>query len=176
LSPKGGRIEPCMQKPIYPFAPSYIHLSWRQDSALLPLIPPYSSSHSVSSSQRSYSTSTLDSKYPSALHMPELGIITYESHFDNDEEQMNDPGEKVIHIGKSYISWRGLSNLLSLIALIGAIIALFVVYPVFAFYRYNDRNSAIVNNPNINATGQAEELAIDSRDQLILTFVPLSFL
>jgi hypothetical protein len=108
--------------------------------------------------------------------MPELGIITYESHFDNDEEQMNDPGEKVIHIGKSYISWRGLSNLLSLIALIGAIIALFVVYPVFAFYRYNDRNSAIVNNPNINATGQAEELAIDSRDQLILTFVPLSFL
>jgi hypothetical protein len=175
LSQKGGCTEPCMQKPIYPFVPSYIHLS-RHDSTLLPLIPPYSSSHSVSSSQRSYSTSTLDSKYPSALHMPELGIITYDSQFGDDEEQMNVPVEKVIHIGKSYVSWRGLSNLLSLIALIGGTISLFVVYPVFAFYRDNDRNSAIINNPNVNTTGQAEELAADSWDRVILTFVPLLFL
>lgn len=107
--------------------------------------------------------------------MPELGIITYDSQFDDDDEEMKVPG-KAICIGKSYVSWRGLSNLLSLIAVIGSIIVLFVVYPVFAFYRDNDRNSAIINNPNMNATGQAEELAIDTRDQQILMFVPLLFL
>lgn len=108
--------------------------------------------------------------------MPELGIINYDSQFDDDEEQMNGPSEKVVHIGKSNVSWRGLCNLLSLFALIGGVIALFVIYPVFAFYRESDRNSAIVNNPSINATGQAEEPAIGSRDQLLVTFVPLFFL
>jgi len=97
--------------------------------------------------------------------MPDLGIIAYDVHLDDDE------GEKGVPVEKPCISWRGLSNLLSLIALIGGIIALFVIYPVFEFYRYSDRNSEIISNPNINATGQAEVAAIGSRDQLPLMSV-----
>ncbi|KAM6494713.1 hypothetical protein JOM56_009336 [Amanita muscaria] len=141
--------------PWLPGPPARFGYHPRSHNLILPLIPPYSRCRSDSSSQVSHS-SGLDSKYPSALHMPDLGIIQFDALADDDEE-MGNSKDKGVQIGSFHVSWRGVSNMLSLLALVSAILALFLIYPVVLHYRYGLIDSAIASNLHINATGQAQD-------------------
>ncbi|PFH49835.1 glycoside hydrolase family 16 protein [Amanita thiersii Skay4041] len=146
------------------------------DGLLLPPNPPHRQRDSMySATGDSIISLSSDSKYPTGSISSERGLIAYayDPSLDDqgpadEEDLLHDPKEKAIRVGGYEISWRGVTNMSALALLIGALMALFVVYPVVAFYRDNGRNAAIVGNTRINATGQADSVSFDQRDQIPL--------
>lgn len=131
----------------------------------------------LSSSGDSMVSLSSDSKYPSGMMFGERGLVAYaydpaldEMEPANAEDLLHDPDEKIGLEGRRggvQLSWRGITNFATLILLVLALLGLFVAYPVFVFYHDDGRNTRIVGNTRINSTGQAVDLAIDSRDQSI---------
>ncbi|KAF5372393.1 hypothetical protein D9615_009276 [Tricholomella constricta] len=147
------------------------------DDVLLlpPTLPHANRSSMISISGDSFVSLSSDSKYPAGMMTPERGLVAYaydpsmdENEPLDEEDNLHDPDGKVVKVPGRPMSWRGFKNLSALVLLVGALLALFVIYPVVAFYHDNGRNSLIVGNTRINATGQASAVDFDKRSQLPL--------
>ncbi|KAF8805046.1 hypothetical protein BYT27DRAFT_7142866 [Phlegmacium glaucopus] len=147
------------------------------------LLPP-SRSHLNRNSILSISADSIvslssDSKYPARTIASDRGLIAYaydpsldelSSATPADDDFLHDPDDKFPQPPGLFpaVSSRGLINVLTLVALVAAIVCLFVVYPVIRFYHDNGRNLLITFNARINATGQAEVVIVNRRDQILL--------
>lgn len=146
-----------------------------EDALLPPHMPVANRKSTISISGDSFVSLSSDSKYPAGTIASERGLVAYayDPTVDDDtpvdeEDQLHDPSEKDVAIRRRSRSWRGFKNLAALGILIGALLTLFVVYPIIDFFRHNKRDSLIVGNTRINATGQADVVSFDTRSQMPL--------
>lgn len=144
-----------------------------EDVLLPPSMPHAHRNSTFSISGDSFVSLSSDSKYPAGMATQERGLIAYayDPTVDDDtpmdeEDLLHNPSEKDVTIRGRSRSWRGFKNLAALGILIGALLSLFVVYPIIDFFRHDRRDSLIVANTRINATGQAEAESFDPRSQI----------
>lgn len=104
-----------------------------------------------------------ESKYPQETFTPAGKGAFLAYAYDPSQDQnspldaddiLHDPSiaDKRKHGG--LLNLRGFANVFVLTALVFGIVCLFTLYPIITFFRNNDRNLAIDNNVQVNASGQ----------------------
>lgn len=121
------------------------------------LPPPQSILPHISSSSSSVRSSDRDSKYPGAKvndkMMPYVYAPVGMQYTDDDDDDILG-----LELGQTKtFPWRGVVNVSVLFLIIAALLFVFIFYPIIVYYHHSPRTEAVVNNVQVNMTGQVPE-------------------